>query len=273
MKNNLRYLLLTLIIAITASCSESEQPVTRLKLATTTSVENSGLLSYLLPEFEKEFNYKIDVIAVGTGKALKLARQGDIDAVLVHDPKLEEKFIADGFGVDRRPIMTNDFFIVGPADNPAGLKIADPAQFALQKIAGTPSIFISRGDESGTHQKEKFLWELIPLKPLGKWHLESGQGMGATLIIANEKKAYCLTDRATYLSFKKKIELLILCRGDTQLINPYSITTVNPARFPNVKYEAATKLINWLTSPAAQKMIGNFKQQGEVLFDPVMQEK
>ena len=263
-------------------CGESDRPTQRLKITTTTSVDNSGLLNILLPAFEKEVNYRVDVIAVGTGKALKLAKNGDIDAVIVHSPPLEEKFVADGFGINRRHIMSNDFFIIGPPDNPAKIEMADPAPDAFQKIARTKSLFLSRGDESGTHQKEKSIWLASPmniggqetrLEPKGKWYLECGQGMGATLIITNEKNAYCLVDRGTYFAYKKKLGLVILCRGDQRLLNPYSIIAVNPARYPEIKHETVIKLTDWLLSPKIQKMIGEYQQDGETLFDPANPER
>lgn len=241
----------------------------RLRMATTTSTENSGLLYVLLPPFEKKFNVKVDVIAVGTGKALKLGENGDVDIVFVHAREEEDKFVQNGFGVNRRDVMYNDFVIVGPKDDLARVK-GNNAVVAFLKIANKKYFFVSRGDESGTHKKEKKLWKLagIKLKPQRKWYLEAGQGMGATLQIANEKKAYCLVDRGTYIAYEDKIDLVILCEGDERLFNPYGIIAVNPLRHPHVNYTYAMALIGWVTSPEGQKIIGEFKKGGKVLFYP-----
>ncbi len=236
-------------------------------MASTTSAENSGLFYVLLPPFEKMFNIKMDVIAVGTGKALELGENGDVDVVFVHAREAEDKFINDGFGVNRRVVMYNDFVIVGPADDPAGIK-GDTAPESLKKIAAKNWFFVSRGDDSGTHKKGKELWKLAGIKPTGKWHLETGQGMGATLQIADEKKAYCLVDRGTYIAYEKKIDLVILCEGDENLLNAYSIIAVNPKQHPNVNYIYSMALIGWVTSPEGQKVIGEFKKEGKVLFHP-----
>lgn len=239
----------------------------RLRMATTTSLENSGVLSVLLLPFEKRFNVKVDVIAVGTGKALKLGENGDVDVIFVHAREAEDRFIRDGFGVNRRDVMHNDFLIIGPADDPAGIKGNDAIE-AFRKIASRKWFFVSRGDESGTHRKEKKLWELVGMKPRGKWHLETGQGMGATLQIANEKRAYCLIDRGTYIAYAGKVELVILCEGEENLFNPYGIIAVSPKRHPDVNYVYAMALIDWVTSPEAQKLIGEFKKEEKVLFHP-----
>ena len=197
----------------------------RIKLATTTSTENSGLLYELLPPFEKQFNVTVDVISVGTGKALKLGENGDADVVLVHARSLEDKFIADGYGVNRRDVMHNDFVIIGPSADPAGINKAKRAAEALKLIAKKKEPFVSRGDKSGTHNKELSLWTEAKVKPSGSWYIESGRGMGEVLIMAHEKGAYTLTDRGTYLAFQKegKIDLPILFEGDPTLFNPYGI--------------------------------------------------
>ncbi len=236
-------------------------------MATTTSIENSGLLSVLLPAFEKRFNIKVDVIAVGTGKALKLGENGDVDVLFVHAREAEDRFIRDGFGVNRRNVMYNDFVIVGPKDDPARIRSNDVLG-ALKKIAGEKKFFVSRGDESGTHKKEKKLWEAAGMKPQGKWYLETGQGMGATLQIASEKRAYCLVDRGTYIAHSGKIELVILCEGDERFFNPYGIIAVSPKRHPYVNYTYAMTLIGWIISPEAQKIIRKYKKEGKVLFHP-----
>ncbi len=252
-----------LLILITAAAGE---PV-RLKLATTTSVDYSGLLSVLLLPFEQEFNVKVDVVAVGTGQALKLAERGDADIILVHAPEAELEFVNNGFGLNRLQIAWNDFVLVGPADDPAQTKGGDAIE-SFKKIAGNKSGFVSRGDDSGTHKKEKTIWEKAGIKPSGKWYMESGQGMGQTLNMANEKKSYCLCDRGSYLFQKDKLDLVILCEGDKLLYNPYSVMAVNPYKHPHAKYVLAMALIGWLTSPEGQKIIGDFKKDGMALFNP-----
>lgn len=245
---------------------------TRLKLSTTTSTENSGLLYELLPPFEKQFNVKVDVISVGTGKALELGKNGDADIVLVHARNLEDQFVADGFGVNRRDVMHNDFVIIGPGNDPAGIGKAKTAAEALKLIAKKKSSFVSRGDKSGTHTKELSLWDTAKTKPSGNWYIESGRGMGDVLIMAHEKEAYTLTDRGTYLAFQKdgKINLPILFEGDSTLFNPYGIIAVNPDRHPSVNYVMAMALIGWVTSPAGQKIIAEFGKgkYGAPLFYP-----
>jgi tungstate transport system substrate-binding protein len=240
----------------------------RLRLSTTTSTENSGLLKVLLPPFEKANGVHVDVIAVGTGKALKLGESGDVDVVLVHDPGLEEAFVAAGFGVDRKPVMHNDFVIVGPGDDPAGIRGAASAAEAFQRLGGGKAPFVSRGDESGTHQKEKALWKAAGLKPEGAWYVQSGQGMGEVLQMANEKRGYALCDRGTFIAYEKKVELAVLSEGDPRLFNPYSVIAVNPARQPHVRYDLARKLIGYLTGPEGQKAIGGFQLEGKQLFFP-----
>jgi tungstate transport system substrate-binding protein len=243
----------------------------RLKMSTTTSTENSGLLSVLLPPFEEKFNVTVDVIAVGTGKALALGANGDVDIVFVHARAAEDQFVADGFGVNRRDVMYNDFVIVGPASDPAGVKDAKSAAKALQKIAGAQAEFVSRGDDSGTHQKEKLIWEEAGVTPEGTWYQEAGQGMGAVLTIANDKQAYTLADRGTYLAFTDKIDLAVLSEGDPILYNPYGIIAVNPAKFSHVNYLKAMALIGWVTSQEGQKIISEFGTEkfGQPLFQPM----
>ena len=240
---------------------------TRLRMSTTTSVEDSGLMKELLPPFEKMHDVKVDVIAVGTGQALKLGANGDVDLVFVHAKEAEEEFVAKGYGVNRREVMYNDFIIIGPKDDPAGV-IGNDAVRALRMIAEKKSPFISRGDESGTHKKEKKIWELAGIKPSGPWYLETGQGMGATIQVATEKQGYCLADRGTYLAFEKKTDLIILSEGDDRLLNIYGIIAVNPERHPHVKYDLAITLINWITSLEGQRIIGEYKKDGKALFTP-----
>jgi len=240
----------------------------KIRMATTTSTDNTGLLDVLLPPFEKKFNVKVDVIAVGTGKALKFGENGDVDIVFVHSRKAEDKFVKDGFGVNRRDVMYNDFIIIGPKSDPANIRGMKDATVALKKMADKQTSFVSRGDESGTHKKEKSLWEEAKITPKGDWYMETGQGMGATLQIADEKQAYTITDRGTYLAYKGKIDLLILAEGDKRLFNPYGIIAVNPAKHPHVNYIYAMALIGWVTSVRGQKIIAEYKKFGKALFHP-----
>jgi tungstate transport system substrate-binding protein len=239
-----------------------------LKLATTTSTENSGLLNTLLPPFEELFNIKVDVIAVGTGAAIKLGENGDVDILLTHDSDAEDKFMQYGYGVNRRDVMYNDFIVLGPSNDPAKIKGMENVVSAFANIANQQTFFVSRGDASGTDVKEKIIWQIAGIKP-EKWYMEAGQGMGATLQIANEKQAYVLCDRGTFLAYKDKIELDVLYEGDPLLFNPYSITAVNPARYSQVKYMEAMQLIAWVTSVEGQKIIGEYKIAGEKLFYPM----
>ncbi|MDY6856074.1 MAG: substrate-binding domain-containing protein [Thermodesulfobacteriota bacterium] len=245
----------------------------RLRLSTTTSTENSGLLDVLLPPFEEKFNVKVDVISVGTGKALKLAENGDVDITLVHARTLEDKFLKDGYGVNRRDVMYNDFVIIGPRSDPAGIREAKTAGEAFHNIALKKSTFVSRGDNSGTNIKELTLWKIAGVSPSGMWYLEAGKGMGAVLTIAYEKEAYTLTDRGTYLAFwvDKKIDLPVLFEGDPILFNPYGIIAVNPAKHPHTNYTKAMALISWVTSIQGQKIIKEFGMErfGKPLFMPM----
>lgn len=261
--------LLTFAASLTLcnGASAEEASKIRLKMATTTSTEDSGLLYVLLPPFEKEFSVKVDVIAVGTGKALKLGENGDVDVVLVHAREAEDEFVKSGFGVNRRDVMYNDFIIIGPPGDPAVVKRADAVD-AFRKIAAKKHSFTSRGDESGTHKKEKKLWREAGLTPQGAWYLEVGQGMGATLQVANEKRSYCLVDRGTYIAYEKKIDLRVLCEGDERLFNPYGIIAVSPRKHPHIRYTYAMALIGWMTSPEGQRIIAEFKKDGKVLFRP-----
>ncbi len=240
----------------------------RLRLATTTSTENTGLLGFLIPTFEKQFAVKVEVLAVGSGQALKLAENGDADVVLSHAPPLEDAFIANGFGVNRRNLMYNDFIIVGPPNDPAGIKGMKSAAEAMKTLATKEAVFLSRGDESGTHVKEKELWAAAGVTPSGGWYRSAGVGMGQLLQMADESRGYTLTDRGTYLSRKQKGDLVILVENDPELFNPYSMIATNPARHPTVKYIAAMQFIAWMTSPEGQKQIASFTVDGKSLFIP-----
>ncbi|MGA1864262.1 MAG: substrate-binding domain-containing protein [bacterium] len=252
-------------------CSLVNARTQRLKISSTTSTDNTGLFGVLNPPFEKMFDCRVDVIAQGTGKALKTGEMGDSDVVFVHSRPAEDKFIQDGYGVNRRDVMYNDFIIVGPKEDPAGIKGLENASEALKKIVDSQSKFISRGDDSGTHKKEKEIWENTGIKPEGQWYIEAGQGMGAVLQIANEMKAYSISDRGTYLAYKDKIDLDILTEGDPSLFNPYGIMAVNPAKHPTVNYILAMAYIGWVTSPEGQKIIREFGKDkfGQPLFIPV----
>ncbi len=263
----LRHISLLLFVAVFATAAEA-QP--RLKLATTTSTQDSGLLDILLPPFEdkRAGEIRVDVIAVGTGKALKLAENGDVDAVLVHAPKLEETFVAAGFGVDRRSVMYNDFVVVGPTGDQAGIAGTDRVADAFVTISQKEALFFSRGDLSGTHLKERAIWDLAEIDPEGDWYVEVGQGMAATLRMADEKRGYVLIDRGTYLALRETVNLRVLVEYDPPLHNPYSIIAVNPERWPHVKYGLAQELIDYVTSPEAQALIGGYRKHGQPLFTP-----
>jgi len=258
------------VLLIASGAAQSAQP---LRLATTTSTENSGLLGYLLPAFEKRSGVAVHVIAVGTGKALRIAQAGDVDVVMVHARPAEAKFVAAGHGVDRREIMYNDFIVVGPGGDPGDVEGTASVAEALRRIAGSESRFVSRGDDSGTHKKEQALWEMSGVAPAGKWYLESGQGMGKVLQMASELGAYTLTDRGTWLAYRGNLELGILVQGDPPLFNPYGVIAVNPERHAHVNYGGATAFIEWLSSPEAQTMIAGYTVDGQVLFHPLLLDK
>ena len=240
----------------------------RLRLATTTSTENSGLLSLLHPPFEEQYNVMVDVIAVGTGKALRLAENGDVDLVMVHAPAAEQEFVESGYGVERLPVMHNDFILVGPAADPAAVNAASSLADAMTRIAQSATGFISRGDNSGTHKKEMALWQAARLSPEGAWYLSVGQGMGAVLKIADDKQAYTLTDRGTYLAFVGKIELAIAYEGAAELLNPYHVILVNPEKHPHVQTALAQKYVDFIRGEQGQRIIREFRISGEQLFIP-----
>jgi tungstate transport system substrate-binding protein len=242
----------------------------KLVLATTTSTNDSGLLDYILPDFEQEYNADVEVIAVGTGQALQLGRDGNADVLLVHARALEDEFMAEGHGVRREDVMYNDFVIVGPADDPAGIKGRKNAAKAFGMIAEAQAKFVSRGDESGTHTKEKAIWAAADMEPSGGWYISAGQGMGAVLTMANEQLAYTLSDRATYLAQKENLDLEILVEGDSVLFNPYGVIAVNPAKSDQINNELANDFIDWLTSVPVQEKIGEFGMDrfGLPLFFP-----
>ncbi|MEI6386284.1 MAG: substrate-binding domain-containing protein [Spirochaetota bacterium] len=238
-----------------------------LRLATTTSTEQSGLLAAILPAFEKESGYKVSVVAVGTGASLKLGEKGDADVVLVHARALEDAFMAASFGIDRRDVMYNDFIVVGPAADPAGLAYSTSAVDAFAHLFKTAAIFVSRGDASGTDVKEKDLWKAAGLAPKGlAWYREIGQGMSQAIMMADQVGGYTLADRATWLAMKDKTKLKVLSAGDKLLFNPYGIITVNPAKWPKTNVDGAKALSDWMTGPRGQALITAYKIGGEQCF-------
>jgi tungstate transport system substrate-binding protein len=263
--------ILSLIVMLMLSAAT--HAAERLKLSSTTSTDNTGLLAYLLPKFTEKTGIRVDVIAVGTGKALKLAENGDVDVTLVHAPAREKAFVEAGYGVNRRTVMANYFLVVGPAADPAGVAKAESAEAAFERIAKTEAPFVSRGDDSGTHTKERNIWKVVlGAVPHGKkWYLESGKGMGETLTIADEKRGYTLSDSGTYLKYSDKVDLKILFSRKSKLLyNPYGIIAVNPARHGYVNYIGAMQLIGFITSPEGQKLIGDFRDKlGNQLFEPL----
>jgi tungstate transport system substrate-binding protein len=261
-----------------AGCQSSEPEV--LRLATTTSTADSGLLDAILPDFEERHNARVDVVAVGTGQAIELGAAGDADVILVHARAREDAFVADGHGPYRRDVMFNDFILVGPASDPAGVQNTALAADALTIIAATEALFASRGDDSGTHSKETSLWAQtgVTPDPAGGWYQSLGQGMGETLIYANESGAYTLTDRGTFLSMRNNLpDLVVIVGGDSidanqdpALLNPYGVIPVDPAKSPAINGPLAEMFVNWLTSPEVQAMVGQFGVEtfGQPLFYP-----
>jgi tungstate transport system substrate-binding protein len=253
--------------------AQAAQPAesTKLILATTTSTENSGLLAYLLPDFEAEQGVTTEVIAVGTGQALKLGEDGNADVLMVHARAREDAFMDAGHVLRREDLMYNDFVIVGPSSDPAGIKGMQKAPEALAKIAGAQAPFVSRGDDSGTHTKEEAIWSDAGLEPSGDWYISAGQGMGAVLTMADEQEAYTLSDRATYLARTLEgTELVILVEGDSILFNPYGVMAVNPDKNPQINNELANQFIDWLVSLPTQEKISKFgvEEFGAPLFTP-----
>jgi len=263
-----------LIIAFNTSSVFAAKAASKQKnniLATTTSTQDSGLLDKLIPMFEKKTGYFVKTIAVGSGAAMKMGEKGEADVMLVHSPDAEKKFIADGYGINRQLVMHNDFVIVGPADDPAKIKGTKSSAEALKLIAKAEGLFLSRGDNSGTHAKEKGLWKKANINPVGqKWFQETGLGMGQTLNVAAEKKGYTLTDRGTYLSMKKNLNLDILMEGDAALLNIYHVIEVNSTKWPKVNAAGAKAFADFMVSKKTQKIIKSFgvDQYGSPLFFP-----
>ncbi|MGM0371500.1 MAG: substrate-binding domain-containing protein [Halobacteriota archaeon] len=245
----------------------------KLTLTTTTSTYDTGLLDELNAPFEDMYGVTVDAVAQGTGAALETARAGDSDVVMVHARSLEDEFMDAGYGVNRRDLMFNDFVIVGPGDDPAGIEGADSATAGFAAIADAEATFLSRGDNSGTHTKELAIWDAAGVDPAGEWYLETGQGMGEVLMMATEQGGYTLADRGTFLSMTADIDLSILVQGPIEggperLANPYGVLAVNPAVHDSVNYDLAMAYIGYLTSPAAQETIANYEQNGKQLFYP-----
>ncbi|MFO1206245.1 MAG: substrate-binding domain-containing protein [Burkholderiales bacterium] len=239
-----------------------------IRLATTTSTENSGLLGQILPKFEAKYGARVRVVAVGTGAALKLGENCDADVLLVHARPLEDKFMAAGFGSVRKDVMYNDFIVVGPKSDPAGIRGSKDVIAAMKKIAGSGAKFVSRGDESGTHQMEKGYWKDAGAQPEGAAYVSAGQGMGQVLTMAGELQGYTLTDRATFAAYRDKIGLEILVEGDPRMFNPYGVIVVNPQKCPGVNDKGAVALLEWLVSPEGQQAIAAFKVNGQQMFFP-----
>lgn len=264
--------LLTFIAAALAgagiNAAANERVIT---VASTTSTENSGLFAYLLPKFTADSGIEVRVVAVGTGQAIRLAANGDADVLFVHHPPSEEQFVADGLGLERHPVMHNDFVLVGPAGDPAEVRGMTDVAASLSRIAGGEHAFASRGDDSGTHKKELSLWAAAASDPRpasGTWYRETGSGMGATLNTASAMNAYALTDRATWVRFGNKGDLEILVEGDARLHNPYGVIVVSPDRHPHVRAAEAQAFVDWLMSGAGQQAIAAYRVDGRQLFFP-----
>jgi len=244
---------------------------TTITLASTTSTENSGLLGYLLPIFKGESGIGVRVVAVGTGQAMRMAMKGDADVVLVHHRPSEEQFVEEGYGLERISVMHNDFIIAGPASDPAGIKGVTDVAAALGRVRSSRTPFVSRGDDSGTHKRELSLWAALGFQPGdddGDWYRESGSGQGATLNVASEMDAYCLSDRASWVTFGNKRSLQLLVEGDPLLLNPYSVILVNPQKYPHIKATEGQQFIDWLVSERGQQLIAAYRVEGQQLFFP-----
>lgn len=269
-KKFLAALLVVMLLAFGAAAT-AKAPV--LRMATTTSTDNTGLLDYLKPILLKDTGIEIQWVAVGTGKALEYGRNGDVDIVLTHSPSQEDKFMKEEAGVNRRKVMYNDFVLIGPASDPAGVK-GMPVTKALATIAAKEKPLVSRADKSGTHTAELKLLKAAGVKDFdkAKWYVQTGQGMLKTINIADEQNGYALTDRGTFIKYeaglKGKKGLVIICEGDAELLNKYSVIAVNPVKHPNVKYDLAIKYIDWITSSKVQKDIADFKIEGKAIFVP-----
>lgn len=274
MRHQIKLLVSSVFLIGLMICPSAEAAKSKNKnviLSTTTSTQDSGLLDVLVPLFEKQTGYTVKTVSVGTGQALALAAKGDADVALVHAPSLEKKYVADGKLLNRRLVMYNDFVIIGPKEDPAKIKSAKTALAALKLIEQSKSPFVSRGDNSGTHNLEKALWKEAGIQPKGDWYIEAGQGMGATLGIANERNAYTITDRGTYLALRKRVTLPILVEGDRLLLNLYSVMEVNPTNGPRVNAVGGKAFADFMVAPQTQSVIKGFgvEKFGQSLFVPV----
>jgi tungstate transport system substrate-binding protein len=270
-KRRLSHVLSLTLLVATAIATPTMAQQTSILVQSTTSTQNTGLYEYLLPKFTAKTGIGVNVVAVGTGQAIKNAMNGDGDVLLVHDTPAEEKFVAEGYGVKRFDLMYNDFIVVGPANDPAGVAGMKDTKAALRKLADRKSLFASRGDNSGTHTKELALWKAAGVDPVaasGTWYRETGSGMGATLNTAVGMGAYALTDRGTWISFKNKGNYRIVIEGDRELFNQYGVILVNPARFPNVKAKPGQAFVDWLVGAEGQAAIAAFSIDGQQLFFP-----
>ncbi len=267
MKKTIHVLLLLIFLS---ACGNAPPKKNSILLVSTTSTQDSGLLDVLLPAFEEKTGYEVQLVVAGSGQALKMGEQGNADVILLHSPAAEKEFMAGGFGIDRRLIMHNDFVIVGPASDPAQIRGSTPVD-AFGKIFESGAVFVSRGDDSGTHVRELALWKQAGLDPADMdWYLETGQGQGATLSIAFEKNGYAITDRGTFLAYRQNVDLEILVEGNPSLLNVYHVLTVNPETWPHVNAEGAKAFSDFITSPEGQNIIRNFgvEQYGQPLFFP-----
>lgn len=267
MKKKMQYIILIAITLIVLIGCQTEKEPEVLRVATTTSTVDSGLMDVILPAFEEEYNSSVELIAVGTGQALAMGEAGDVDIVLVHARNLEDEFVAAGHGVDRRDVMYNDFVILGPADDPAGIMGMESAADAMAEVAASETSFVSRGDNSGTHNRELALWAAAGIEPQGDWYQSVGQGMGASLTIADEQPAYIIADRGTFIKREADgLGLIVLVEGDGLLANEYGVIAVNPEVHDGVNYELATDFINWFTTAETQEAIEAYKLEGQQLF-------
>ena len=272
MEGYMRKLFVLILVLVMIGGAAAVSAETRIRMASTTSTQNSGLFDYLLPIFEKKTGIKIDVVAVGTGASIEIGKRGDADVVFVHAKEQELKAVEEGFFVNRHDVMYNDFVIIGPTSDPAKIKGMKSAPDAFKKISGSGASFVSRGDKSGTNTKELSLWKKAGIEPAGqKWYLEVGQGMEKTQRIADEKRAYTLTDRGTWLATrdKDKLDMVVVLEGDPTLFNQYGVMAVNPEKAKNVKYKEAMEFVNWIISKEGQDAVAAFKDKnGNPLFIP-----
>ncbi|MFT5260419.1 MAG: tungstate transport system substrate-binding protein [Saprospiraceae bacterium] len=264
----MRFVVFLLAFVTTVTSISAYAQDKTLRLATTTSTDNSGLLDHILPAFEASTGYKVHVVAVGTGKALRMGKDGDADLLLVHAPQAEQDFVGAGYGLNRTAVMYNDFVVVGPKADPAKITTLSSIPEVMKALVDSNSIFVSRADDSGTHKKELSFWQEADIIPSGINYREAGQGMGKVLRIAGELDAYTLVDRGTWLAYKGESPLKLVFEGNPSLFNPYSFIRINPMRFADLNHEAANALIEWMTAELAQNMIGSFQINGESLFYP-----